>query len=395
MKKITACFLVIVLCLFTLSACSGQNSDVPSEDGSSEKECAFLGSYIDVSDMGYTLQITEEDGTVQVNLSVPDEGDFQGEGTCEGDKLTATLSNEKIESPIIVEIVPAESGDDLITLTVTDAKEGIQTGESFTFMPGEPAVQESMDWVGRWYDLTSQRATMSIIPNEENGKYKVEITWSSSAATLSAWRMDADYDAKQKTLSYKNGWMGELTYAEDGSVASEETKWEDAEGSFTLNEDGHLLWTDSKEESAKDFVLERYTAPGPSKENFVEEYFHVIGGYGQGTSGSSLAEAKAACEAYRFASDYEIWNTDIPAMRDTMLAAWESMSEEEQAAFDANFIDVVKLLDLVLSDYEGNAGVFEDAGVGEEMKALLDRDFSALSWSTLCANTLTMGNSED
>ena len=84
---------------------------------------------------------------------------------------------------------------------------------------------------------------------------------------------------------------------------------------------------------------------------------------------------------------------DNKALRDNMLKGWESMSAEEQNAFDANFLDVVELL----KDVSANKipAEFEDAGVADQMKELLQQKGAYANWDTLTANTLTMGNSEE
>ena len=79
-----------------------------------------------------------------------------------------------------------------------------------------------------------------------------------------------------------------------------------------------------------------------------------------------------------------------------MLAAWESMSDEEWSAFDANFIDTLRLIDRCLDDWEVQKGLFADAGVDDSrMEALLKDPAAQVSWSVLAANTLTMGNSDN
>ena len=134
-------------------------------------------------------------------------------------------------------------------------------------------------------------------------------------------------------------------------------------------------------------------APAPTAEQFVDGYFKVIGGVEQGTAGSSLKLAKAAEEAFAFAQKFAINSVDNKALRDNMLKGWESMSAEEQNAFDANFLNVVELL----KDVSANKipAEFEDAGVADQLKELLQQKGAYANWDTLTANTLTMGNSEE
>ena len=139
---------------------------------------------------------------------------------------------------------------------------------------------------------------------------------------------------------------------------------------------------------------EEEAAPVPTAEEFVEEYFHVIGAYHSGTAGSSLKRALAACGAVRFAAAHAINAVDHEQLRAGMLSAWEGMSDEERGDFDSNFIEIVRLIDACRADWEAEKGALEDAGVGEEMAALLNDEAAREAWSTLCAHTLTMGNTE-
>lgn len=131
----------------------------------------------------------------------------------------------------------------------------------------------------------------------------------------------------------------------------------------------------------------------PTAEQFVDGYFKVIGGVEQGTAGSSLKLAKAAEEAFAFAQTYAIKSVDNKTLRDNMLKGWESMTDEERSAFDANFLDVVELLKDVSADKI--PAEFEDAGVADALKTLLQQKGAYANWDTLTANTLTMGNSEE
>ena len=130
----------------------------------------------------------------------------------------------------------------------------------------------------------------------------------------------------------------------------------------------------------------------PSAEELADGYFRVIGGVEQGTAGASLKLAQAVADVTTFATDYALWDPAIETLRANMLEAWESLSDEERAAFDGNFINVVELIDSCLEDWESNAGVFEDAGVTEQMEMFVFDPLSRLAWENLCAHTLTLGN---
>ena len=285
------------------------------------------------------------------------------------------------------------------------AQQSEQQGQDSEVSSGENAADipdgggQSVDlrpYIGEWYDKTSQRAMMTIVPSAEYGDAWVTIHWGSSAWEAVEWSLPVIV-REDGSLFYANGEKALVSYNDDGELTNEnrEVLRSDLEGTFTFDADGNLLWTDEKEEDAADCVFEPYQPDLPAQDEWVNQYFHAISGYETGVAGSSLSEAQAACAVFGFASEYQLWTAEIPAMRDSMLAAWEGMSEEERGGFDANFIDVVRLIDRCLSDYEGSRGVFDDAGVGDKMEALLRSETARLSWTTLCSNTLTMGNSDD
>lgn len=132
----------------------------------------------------------------------------------------------------------------------------------------------------------------------------------------------------------------------------------------------------------------------PSAEDFCEKFFTPVISWHPGTAGSSLKLAMAACEVLKFAADEDLRNTDVPAMRDNMLKAFESLSAEDQAVFDENFMSIYALIDSCFEDWESNRGAFEDSGTAEEMAALLEDPTVRVSWEVLRNNTFTMGNSD-
>ena len=136
------------------------------------------------------------------------------------------------------------------------------------------------------------------------------------------------------------------------------------------------------------------TAPVPTAQAFADSYFRVVGSFHPGTAGSSLRQAQAACAAVHFAASNRLAEADIPGMRSAMLAAWESLTDDERSWFDENFIGLAELVEACHADWESNRALFEDAGVADQM-AILTSDPAAMAhWDTLRANTLTLGNEE-
>ena len=132
----------------------------------------------------------------------------------------------------------------------------------------------------------------------------------------------------------------------------------------------------------------------PGADVFADLYFRTVAGIPQGTAGASLAAAQAACDMLGFAWGNELWLADADTLRANMLEAWESLTDEERADFDANFPALDALLNGCFEDWEANRGRFEDAGAAETMEDLLADGTSRRSWEALSANTWTLGNSE-
>ena len=156
--------------------------------------------------------------------------------------------------------------------------------------PEAPAITGG-DYVGLWADQTSQRAMLTIVPEEEGQGYLVQLQWGSSAWESMVWTMHTRFNEATGELEYTDGEKAMTTYNEDGSVAEKEVEWTDAEGTFRVTEDGGLEWSDSRETDCADFDFQRVVMYTPSAEAFAEDYFRVIGGYATGVSGAALAQA--------------------------------------------------------------------------------------------------------
>ncbi|MBO7405707.1 MAG: S-layer homology domain-containing protein [Clostridia bacterium] len=254
-------------------------------------------------------------------------------------------------------------------------------------------VATAQSYVGLWVDSTSQRASMSIMSSAEYPYYDVAIHWADSAASAAEWTMKASYDANTGRLVYENGKMAYVTYDEGGKGTPDE-KWADGKGAFYWSDDGILMWEDSREEKSAAFRFERNLPAVPLAEELTTGFFKVIGGIQSGTAGASLKQASAISEAMSFASRSQIWAADNPTLRRNILAAWNTLTPEEQTAFDDNFITVLTAARSAKENWDENKGAYEDAGVAETMTALLANRSAWLSWETLTANTLTMGNSD-
>ena len=285
------------------------------------------------------------------------------------------------------------------SLTWEDDQENV--AEGMTFLgglpetedePNDPAIDEAMDaqrFVGIW---ESDRVTIEISPNPDEG-YRCLVSWGSSATENTAWKYQCYLDG-EALYSYKNGTKTNMVWGDDGEMVSNEVVFSDGAARFEINEDGQLLWHEFKEDAGEGMTFDHVDTPTPTAEELVENYFHVIGGYGKGTAGSTISEALSACDVIRFASGNALWAVDDSSLRANLLEAWESMSEEERMYFDDNFMDVVMLIDSCVTDWEANKGTFEDGGAAEDMEMLLNDPTALTSWYKLRNHTLTLGNSD-
>jgi len=277
------------------------------------------------------------------------------------------------------------------TLTWQDDQENAGDGVVFTFGGGEAPVSTGDEFLGSWL---YGRTTVEIARSDSG--FLCSVSWADSAFALGRWVYDCQFDGVS-LVADGTGVKRALTFGDEGQVLSDEVVYTDGSAAFLLTEDGKLLWSDYEEDAGSGMELE--LAPrfqdAPTPEDLVENYFHMIGGYEPGVSGSSISMALSACGAVRYALLNQIWNADVPTLRENLLTAWESMSQEEQEHFDANFLDVVRFLDETAEDFEANRGLYDDGGMGDTMESLLTDPMALLSWRVLMSNTLTMGNGDD
>ncbi len=244
-------------------------------------------------------------------------------------------------------------------------------------------------FAGVWQDPVYGRARLRIlqveradVPGDEPG-YDVRLTWGGSADSAGVWTMSARYEAASDALVYEGGTMAYLTYGEGGAIVSEEVRWEDAEGRFAFEGD-KLLWTDSREDRAADFAFERLPRLAPDAAALRERFFEPVAGLEPGTAGASLKLAGATAALLGFADEYRVWDADVPALRENLLAAWSGLDDGTRRRFDENLPDVVALMDEAMTDYAPVAGQFEDAGA-EYMFWLAGDEEARMSWRALLA----------
>ena len=240
-------------------------------------------------------------------------------------------------------------------------------------------------FVGLW---VCGRAALEIAPDGAES-YKCFIRWGSSAWETSTWEYDCYCDG-ERLVSLENGVRCDLTFAEDGSVAERKRVFDDGAAGFELLEDGRLRWIDYKEypdAGVNDFERSGLTFDTPLRETLSGDYLRAVASYHPGTSGASLVKANVASQVLACAAARRFWCVQPDDLSAELLAAWESLSDDERAAFRENLDAVAELIDEAKNDWAGVKGLFEDAGAAGEMESLLLDPTNCLSWSVLLAQT--------
>ncbi|MBR2977510.1 MAG: hypothetical protein IKC50_04460 [Oscillospiraceae bacterium] len=242
--------------------------------------------------------------------------------------------------------------------------------------------QTKIDFLGGWQ---SGDATMSVVPARNAGDCAVQIRSGSAE-----WSFNAVFHEETAELEYQNGSKFERSYTEDGSIAEEKQLHADCSGIFRLNNNGEIEWTDTQEDRASEHRFTRTYSETPAAEDLIENFYLPVSRIGQGGAGSSLKNAATACEIVAYAYDRGLWNANPAELQAALRTARDSLSDKERSAFDANYTAVTRLMNATLKSTESRIEFFEDAGVGEEMKALMQNDLARFSWATLFGNHMAL-----
>ena len=149
------------------------------------------------------------------------------------------------------------------TLTWVDDQDNAAEGIVFEYMT--PAANVAEAFLGMW---SCGRATIDISFEEETDIYRVQISWSSSAAEKTAWQYVCAYDG-EKLISDENGLKSNLIWDENGDMTTEEV-YNDGTATFEIDAEGNLLWNDAKENAGEDMLF-MFDGPIETIEESVEE----------------------------------------------------------------------------------------------------------------------------
>lgn len=113
--------------------------------------------------------------------------------------------------------------------------------------------EDTEAYVGQWGDTESQRCNMDI--QYSDGKYYIDINWSSSASENTHWVLVGEYTSEFEGIFYEGSCTEEI-YTEEGEY-QEICTYTDGTGVIAFGTDGKLYWTDYKEQYGMDCVFEK------------------------------------------------------------------------------------------------------------------------------------------
>ena len=91
----------------------------------------------------------------------------------------------------------------------------------------------------------------------------------------------------------------------------------------------------------------------------------------EGTAGSSLKEAAAACRLMMFAEEKQLADADEMILSEAAAGALAGLTEEQRAELSGNMESINRLLTAAFDDYESRRDLFDAAGIAEEMDLLI------------------------
>ena len=115
----------------------------------------------------------------------------------------------------------------------------------------------------------------------------------------------------------------------------------------------------------------------------IDGFLKPVSSLERGTAGSSLKEAIGAMKVLSFAVSSGIQRSDASVLKNNLLNAWNTLNVEEQERFAENYPSLSWLLDSCISDFSSYNGLFDDAGVLQEMEAVMKNPDAPSAWQIL------------
>lgn len=394
----------------------------------SETKAMYAEFYPDM-----TFEETLDDNGFTISVSGSESMDGSWRFVQDGDNLTTAVSAvEYTGAMLVIQVVNAAGayyGMD------TDVLSGYINGlsllgianDNFTVIPEEDATTYSINIAGPW-DMKELDQMML----DENTLYygPLEDDYSSMMSNIGKIMMVANGNTEDVTILLgEYGGLDDLAFRSIVNVVGilQPNGWEDFVANYTelsdVEADGYavtlnvdeaavgeiiedakasysyaIIHFGSSDGAPEDAYSEEYEAPEPAEaptvEALAEDYFLRLSNLEFATAGASLKAAIAASDVCAFAVAHDLYNPDAEALRANMLAAFETLGEDEQAAFWQGFDTVNGLLEECLTDYDANRALFEDAGVADAMDQVMYDPLNRLAWENLRDNTLAMANEE-
>ena len=121
--------------------------------------------------------------------------------------------------------------------------------------------------------------------------------------------------------------------------------------------------------------------PDVMKDKYVDAVLRME----PGSAGSSLKEAKVACEVLQFAADHNFVNMDRDQTAADLQSALDGLGEEDRKTFAENEkrVNEVILQSTSAEDFGEFKGVYEDAGVYDDMVTVAGNETALGSWQVL------------
>ena len=129
----------------------------------------------------------------------------------------------------------------------------------------EPVQQEQQaanDYTGAYQDRVSQRATMSIVAQEDD-TLGFGVSWSNSAFETNEWTMSGKLSADGTRVDYTDGKMVTTSFGEPGTEPGEEETptdvlvvYENGTGHFDVA-DGTFTWVSDNDDFTENPVFEK------------------------------------------------------------------------------------------------------------------------------------------